>query len=352
MPRASFHAVHAVTLSILGLSALIGGPVQSQTDDQSGATESRWPVEAAELRLQQAVAEGFVPGAGILLVNPQSTQLERFFGRYHADTRLPVSGASQWMAAATVLALVDAKALALDDPLIRFFPEIDDEKAAVSVRQLLAHTAGLTSSHPCLGDRSTSLAACAGAILQTPLLADPGAEIRYSEASYQVAGRIAEIVTGQAWKALFEERLKSPLNLRKTTYGKTGNPRIASGASTTLGDFGRFLRSLLEASGEGSSKDQPSEGTSLELMFVPQHGAAKMAYSPFPKDWRPALGPWIAEDDGSAWIQGLFGTVAWISGDRSEAGLLMTIAKPADAISLWSEMLPRNRSRGAAARRP
>jgi len=291
-------------------------------------------VETGELRLQQAVAEGQLPGAAILLAEASAIRLKRFFGRYHEDTRLPIAGASQWLSAAIVLGQVSAGTLDLDDPLIRFFPQINDRKAAVSVRQLLAHTSGLASSHPCLGERSTTLAACAEAILETSLLADPGTEVRYGESSYQVAGRIAEIVSGKSWKVLFEEHLKNPLKLHRTSYGKSSNPRIASGVRTTSRDLGTFLQSFLEDS------DRSLATSTREAMLSPQQSAAKVAYSPFPEDWRPGLGPWITED-GGAWLHGLLGTVSWISSDRSEAGLFMTIAEPQVAAGLWSEMLPR-----------
>ena len=46
--------------------------------------------------------------------------------------------------AAAILRLVEEGVLALDDPLERFFPEAPDDKAHITLHQLLTHSSGLS----------------------------------------------------------------------------------------------------------------------------------------------------------------------------------------------------------------
>ncbi|MCB1037467.1 MAG: beta-lactamase family protein, partial [Acidobacteria bacterium] len=132
--------------------------------------------------LRSAVDQGTTPGAALLVVQGGETLQEVYLGRYHPDLVLPFDGASAWLSTVTVLSLADAGLLELEDPLVKFFPDTPDEKAAITLRQVLSHTAGLSSSHPCQADRETTLESCAQAVLESPLAGTPGREFLFGGA--------------------------------------------------------------------------------------------------------------------------------------------------------------------------
>lgn len=60
----------------------------------------------------------------------------------------------------------------------------------------------------------------------------------------QVFGRIAELVTGQAWHELFHERVAGPLGA-ELRYGDTRNPRVPGGLIASADAYDRVLRAHL-----------------------------------------------------------------------------------------------------------
>jgi CubicO group peptidase (beta-lactamase class C family) len=304
------------------------------------------PADRVAQRLQAEVQAGHLSGAAYLLLDAQGRRAEGYFGRYHAGTRIPIGGASQWLAAATLLRLADAGRLDLDDPLIRFFPAIREDKAPITVRQLLSHRAGLEASHLCLGDGDLSLEACAEAILQRPLRSLPGTQSRFSEAGYQVAARVAEIILGRSWQAIFEEQTAGPLGLTQTAFAPAENPRIAAGALSTLAEFSLFLDAL-----RAKQKDTPFlSKDALQAMFTAPAGASRGTSPLSPEPGRFGLGVWIPATDQPFESPGLLGFFPWLTRDRSRAGLLMTQAPPETAEQLRQELLPLLQSIRLAAR--
>lgn len=318
-------------------------PSAAQGAPPAAETEEAGPFAEAVRELRVAAREGRLPGAA-LIVFDGGEKLEHFEGRYHGASRTPVAGVSTWLAAATVLTLAEDGTLDLDDPLLKFLPEVGEDKGAVTLRQLLAHTSGLPSFHPCLGDPDRTLASCAEGILAEPLAAEPGQEVRFSEAGYQVAGHVAELAGGGRWEDLFQQRLAQPLGLTHTTFGEGTNPRIASGARTTAADLSAFFQGLTKEAGNGGVLS----AALLRAMVSPQGGSSPVVLSPYGEGWRPGLGPWIAPGGDLAEARGALGSSLWLSGggrpgvqeSGRRGGLLLVTAKPATARTLRDRLMP------------
>ena len=77
------------------------------------------------------------------------------------------------------------------------------------------------------------------------LNSDPGTEFDYGGVSFQIAGRIAEIVTGKPWETVFRENIADICDMRDTDYGHASNPGIAAGAISTGEDYVKFLSMIL-----------------------------------------------------------------------------------------------------------
>ncbi len=299
-------------------------------------------------------------GASLLLAQNGDVVYRKAFGDLTLDSAVPIASASKWLSAAVIMSLVDEGKFSLDDTTGRFLPTFTGEKARITVRQLFSHTSGLpTGDAGCLGDRSTTLAACVDEISTLPLIGPPGAQFAYGGYSMQVAGRIAEIAGGKSWRQLFRERVTEPLGMSRTTFdvlGPTDNPRIAGGAISTLDDYGTFVR-MISAGGTWNGRRVLSPEAVADMQADQTYGAP-IVYSPYTQfaslqpalaatrygigEWREAVDPvtFAAREVSS---QGAFGFSPWVDLRRRLAGVLLVYTRLSSAMPIYLELKNRIR---------
>jgi CubicO group peptidase (beta-lactamase class C family) len=280
-----------------------------------------------------------VPLAGAaLLVARRGTLLHlRGYGAYDAHTRMAVASASKWVSAAVIALLIDDGTLHLDERASDYIESFAGDKAAITLRQLLAHTSGLPKGElPCVDQPQMMLAECVEEIARVQLAAAPATVFAYGENSFQVAGRMAEVATGKSFNELFRERLAAPLNMASSDWGYRSreaglmhvrNPRLGSGLRTTLHDLGNVALMLSNA-GElsGARVLQPQ---TVNIMFEDHTGGLPVGYSPnLFSDQGYGLGCWrdIVDAQGRA-VQlsspGAYGTTPWVDVPRGLACVFM-----------------------------
>jgi len=271
-------------------------------------------------------------GGGVLRVGqPGRVLFERAYGGYRLDDAIPLASGTQLLSTVVVLQLVDAKTLSLDASVSSVLRDWPADKAAITLRMLLAQTSGLPPSVPCLDDRNTTLEACVQQVAGTPLRKEAGTAVIYGGTGLQVAGRMAEVASGKRWADLFREQLAVPLGLRATGFGRTANPRIAGGAQSTAEEYARVLEVLLRG-GEGPHGRLLS-AASVDAMFSDQSGGAPLVLSPYAlytgrEATRPGFGFWLDRTDGhgaglEAVCQGAYGFTAWVDRERNLYGVLL-----------------------------
>ena len=295
--------------------------------------EAAPPAEGAFASVDELLSASLsAAGGGVVRVaQPGQVLFERAYGGYRLSDVVPLASGTQLLSAVVLLALVDGHQLSLDTKVLSLLPDWPADKAAVTLRMLLAQTSGLPPSAPCLDERDTTLAACVRQISALPLRADPGTAVIYGGTGFQVAGRMAEVASGKSWAELFRERLTQPLGLRVTGFGRTANPRIAGGAQSSADEYGAVLDVLLQ--GGARPGVRLLSAASVEAMFQDQSGGAPLVHSPyalFPgrEASRPGLGLWLDRTDGQgrgveAVCQGIFGFTAWMDRERRLGGVLL-----------------------------
>jgi CubicO group peptidase (beta-lactamase class C family) len=133
-----------------------------------------------------------------------------------------------------VLQLRDQGLISLDEPVVRWLPELRDVHAPfgpieeVTIRRLLSHTAGFRSStwpwggdqpwHPFEPERWEQLAVM---MPWTELLFEPGSRFGYSNPGIVFLARIVELVSGEPWEAYVEKRILRPLGMRRSYFRHT-----------------------------------------------------------------------------------------------------------------------------------
>ena len=143
-----------------------------------------------------------------------------------------------------VLRLAGLGALALDDRVTRFLAAFRGEgRDVVTVRQLLAHTAGLPAEIAFWARHGDPDEACQ-ALLRAPLEHPPGTRVVYSDVGFMLLGRVVSAITGTALDVSVAELVTGPLQMRRTCFRPGAGPRAAV-AATELQPDGTALAGIV-----------------------------------------------------------------------------------------------------------
>jgi CubicO group peptidase (beta-lactamase class C family) len=268
-------------------------------------------------RAAQNIPHGF---EAVIVQNGQLIYWKQF-GPWKKDQQAKIASATKWLSGAVIMSLVDDGTLSLDDRASDYLPYLTGEKANITIRQLMSHTAGFPGefplADPCLADSSDTLDHCAQQLAKVPLQAAPGSAFIYSGADMQIAGRIAEVASGKDWQTLFQERIAEPLGMTSTDYqykGPTRNPRISGGARSTASDYMRFL-TMIGQRGIYNGRRLLSE-EAVDTMLADQTGGVPIVVSPFQRtrgEYRYGIGNWVENPD-KGWrgeVNSSIGVAGW-----------------------------------------
>src|SRR3989339_56059 len=267
-------------------------------------------------------------------------------GTYDENTVKPIYSSTKWLSAATLLSLVDDNRLSLDDTIGSFLPIFTQYgKGRITIRQLLSHTSGLSgySEQNYENSDSLSLAQSVDSIaVHVPLEDPPGSCVNYGSVSMQVAGRIAEIVSGKDWDTLFFEKIASKCQMPHTEYVKStpSNPWIAGGAYSSLNEYMNFVRMLFDngvfngatvLSAQSISEFYKDQTNNVPVKYLPYPFSPP--YHPYNADTiRYGLGNFIdVENPSNGYVEhisgpGAWGAYPWIDRCRNVSGMIFTYA--------------------------
>jgi CubicO group peptidase (beta-lactamase class C family) len=139
------------------------------------------------------------------------------------DTPFPVASVTKTFTATAMMRLVADQHVELHAPVQQYLPEFSvadpSASAQITVLNLLNHTAGLDWGSPdCPDDSNDALARYVAALHNQQLIAAPGTRVSYSQAGYNVAGRIIEVVTGTSYEQAIATLVLEPLSLQHSTF--------------------------------------------------------------------------------------------------------------------------------------
>lgn len=190
--------------------------------------------EWARNELDRLTARSKTPGLQYLAVGPAGVVIEHAAGWADIRRRIPMTPATTMMAysmsktitAAAVLRLVGEGKLGLDDPAEGYLPALP-YGPAVTIRRLLAHTAGVPNPiplrwvHPAAGHRGFEERPALVAALEAHprLRSSPGKRYRYSNLGYWILGAVVEKAAGQRFDAFVESSILAPLGVGADQLG-------------------------------------------------------------------------------------------------------------------------------------
>jgi CubicO group peptidase (beta-lactamase class C family) len=211
------------------------------------ALSAEEPYGRIDTYMRAAEAQGF---SGAVLVSKQddptfvkgyglANRKQKF--AHNAQTVIDIGSNTKQFTAAATLNLVEDDKLRLTDTLRQFFTGVPEDKAGITIHQLLSHTSGLVDS---VGrdreyvDKATLLRRA----FDAELVSKPGQALNYSNVGYSLLAAIIERVSDQPYETYLYEKLLRPAGLEHTGYlrpdWQQNASQLAMGYRSTLQDVG------------------------------------------------------------------------------------------------------------------
>ena len=195
------------------------------------------PALAAEVDAiaNEALRTSGVPSASVAIVRNGEIDYAQAYGqarrgvRATTETRYAIGSISKQFTAAAILMLAEDGKLTLDDRIDPYVPTLTRGRD-ITIRQILSHTSGYRDYWPQdfvpgLMQRETNAQATLTRWARIPLDYEPGAEYRYSNTGFTIAGLIVEKVGARPLHEVEQTRIFNRL-------GMTGATEIDSGPLT------------------------------------------------------------------------------------------------------------------------
>ncbi|MEX0938368.1 MAG: serine hydrolase domain-containing protein [Pirellulales bacterium] len=200
--------------------------------------------------MRQLLVQYHIPGGAVAVAKDGKLMFARGYGWADVEDQRPVepeslfriASISKPVTAAVVLRLVEQGRLSLDDPAVKYLPELQPAEGSerdgrwdgITIRQLLQHTGGWDRDKsfdpmfiPFRAAEALGVAPPADSLtvirymLGQPLDFEPGTRYAYSNLGYCVLGRIIEQVTGKPYDQAARELILQPADIRHMQLGRT-----------------------------------------------------------------------------------------------------------------------------------
>jgi CubicO group peptidase (beta-lactamase class C family) len=155
------------------------------------------------------------------------------------DTIFQIMSMTKPLTGIGIMMLAEEGKLSVRDPVEQYLPEFKDLRVAtnigpdaarigapehaITIRDLLTHTAGMTDAAPAaIGDYQRSMAVPLDEVVRQlakeRLLFQPGTAWSYSSAGIEILGRIIEVCSGQKYEDFIAERILRPLGMKDSFF--------------------------------------------------------------------------------------------------------------------------------------
>lgn len=133
------------------------------------------------------------------------------------ETLYDIGSITKMFTAAAVLRLEQDGKLALQDTVGKWFPFAPEDKKAITLKQLLSHSSGLSMMYDEEVDgqsRDNTVKGLLGIKLSTP----PGTQFEYSNANYYIAGAVVEVASGMKYEDYMYKHVIDALGLKGSAF--------------------------------------------------------------------------------------------------------------------------------------
>jgi CubicO group peptidase (beta-lactamase class C family) len=337
-----------------------------------GTLQASTPViDAVDERMEKFIDAGEIAGSVTLVADDGKILHLSASGMADIEAKKPMAADSIfWIASMTkpitataVMMMQEEGKLSVDDPVSKYLPEFAGDKAAITIKQCLTHSSGLSEVSGEETADVTTLKDLVPLFTAKPLMFPPGGKWQYSQTGINTAARVVEVVSGMDFPEFLDERLFKPLGMKDTSFyptdaqinriagsykrnddgklekaaitflggtsitDKQRYPRANGGLFSTAGDYLKFAQMILNG-GESGGRRYLKEETVKQMTSV-QSGDLTTGFTPgnaWGLGWciaRQPQGVTAALSPGSFGHGGLFGTQAWIDPVKKRIYLLL-----------------------------
>ncbi|MEM7094634.1 MAG: serine hydrolase domain-containing protein [Actinomycetota bacterium] len=315
---------------------------EPEPEPEAEAERDFAPVTAA---VEAFLDDEGLPGAGLIIVHRDEGVLyHEHFGEFTEDRVSMIASASKSISAGVLMRLEQDGLLDIDAPIADAVDWADDHPEMLPV-QLISNSSGLVGLGPdllygpylCQWLPGPTIQECGAQVLGTPGddgdIITPDTQFRYGGAQWQVAGALAEAVTGKSWGELVDEYFGEPCGLDATGFVNilavsggatdgypvgfggdpaihepTANPNIEGGGYSTTGDYGKLL--LMHLRNGECENGQVFTQESLDRMRtdrISSYGGSTGGSDGYGMGW------WINEETGIISDGGAWGAYPWLN---------------------------------------
>ena len=202
--------------------------------------------------LQKVVDEGILPGA-ISVLYSDGVQETCCLGYADVEAKRPIRTDNVFMQCSqtkgfcgvTMAKLVEEGKVSLDDPVSKYLPEfatlwiketqtdstivLKKAHKVLTIRMVLNHTGGFPFE--CSAKRRDvrgggwsgggPLRQIASVAAESPILFEPGTQVKYSNTGIDIAAAVIEVVTGMKWEQYLKKTVLDPLGMKSTWFWPT-----------------------------------------------------------------------------------------------------------------------------------
>jgi CubicO group peptidase (beta-lactamase class C family) len=306
--------------------------------------------------VDEFLAEQGLNGVGLAVVHEEYGVVhERYWGEFDADRVSLVASSSKMVSAGVLARLADDGLLDLDAPVAENLDGIADWGAGnpeITPAQLVSNSSGLVGllqdpgygPYVCQFLPGGTLQDCGAQIFTTPDddadVIPPDTEYRYGGGQWQVAGALAEAVSGRSWAELVEEIYVEPCGLETLGYNNhftqlgpggfayptdfdgdpsilapTDNPNLEGGMYTNVRDYAALLLMHLRDGWCGENRVLSTEA--LARLHADRTGEV------YGSDTGYGMGWWVDRATGRLTDPGAYGAVAWLDLADGHGGFLV-----------------------------
>lgn len=200
---------------------------------QESTSENGFSAQVDEIIAETNIGTDGGPGGAVMVIQNGNILHQKGYGLANVETVEPITAetifhlgsVSKQFTALGIMILAEQGDLEYDDPLGKYFPELEWMGEDVTIRRLLHHTSGIPDY-----DESEDLYDALMAISEQPenadviallseetdLMYEPGSQFLYSNTGYDVLGALIEKISGQSYPNFMEEHLFSNLGMKDT----------------------------------------------------------------------------------------------------------------------------------------
>lgn len=218
----SFMLATSQRILILAMLMTVSFPVSADTDLEYLSTFTETGMEMWQ-----------VPGMSVAVVTPDDVLFQKGFGATSMDdgvavdehTLFAIASTTKAMVVAGILILADEGKLKVDDPVVKYLPELRFSNPLLTeqimIRDLLAHRTGLPSTDLWTFFLNMPMDEQVERLEAVEMASPLRTRLIYQNTMFELAGMIIERQSGQRWDEFLTERLWQPIGMLET-YGARG----------------------------------------------------------------------------------------------------------------------------------